>query len=224
MNCKKEQKKTKKKPNKCYFLYDFVKITGAIPVLFWLRLRVIVYGKQNPKKIKGGVLISSNHVSFTDPVLIHCVFWRRRLHCLATKDLYRNKLLTFFFNHMHCIQVDKENFSMNSLHEVCDDLKRDKAVLIFPEGQVNRSGSEMLGLKSGVVLMAYRAKKPILPTYIVTPEKPHQRRTVLVGDPIHVHELVGKMPSMEDFERVSAYLREKELELRNHYYEKENKQ
>lgn len=209
----KNKRKPKKKINKCYFLYDFVKITGAIPTLFWLRPKVVVCGKQKPTKMKGGVLISSNHISFTDPVLLHCAFWRRRLHCLATKDLYRNKFLSFFFKHIHCIQVDKENFSVNSLHEVCDCLKREKAVLIFPEGQVNRSEQEMLGVKSGVVLMAYLAKKPVLPVYIVKPEKPHYRRKVLVGDPIYIHELVGKTPSMDDFNRASEYLREKELEL-----------
>jgi 1-acyl-sn-glycerol-3-phosphate acyltransferase len=186
-----------------------------------MRPKTIIYGKNNPHKIKGGVLISSNHVSFTDPILVHCAFGRRRLHCLATKDLYRNKILTFFFTHMHCIQVDKENFSINSLHQVCDDLKNDKAVLIFPEGQVNRTGEEMLGFKSGVVLMAYRTKKPILPVYIVKPEKKRSRRTILIGDPVYIHELVGKMPSMEDFERAGAYLREKELELINHYHQGE---
>lgn len=217
MNLTNKQTKKRKK-RKTNFLYDFVKVTGAIPALIWMRAKIIRVGESKPKKVKGGVLITSNHVSFVDPVLLHCALWYRRLHFLATKDLFDTKLKDFFFRHMNCIMVDKENFSVDSFHDVCSDLKANKAVVIFPEGQVNRTNEEMLSFKSGAVLMAYKSNKPILPICLIKTQKWYHRHVVLVGDPIDVRSICGDRPSLEDFKKASDYLREREMELMNYYH------
>ena len=200
------------------FFYDFVKVTGAIPALIWIRPKVIHIGQKCPK---GGVLISSNHPTFMDPITILTSFPWRRLHSLVTKDLYKNKLMTFMLTCMHCIQVDKDNFSMASFHEVVDRLKDGKAVVIFPEGQVNQGdGREVQTFKSGAILMAHRAGAPILPVYIVKREKWYRTQRVVVGEPFDVKSAVGLIPSMEKMNAVTEQLREKELELKRFYEEK----
>ena len=216
MNSKSEQKK-KRQSN---FFYDFVKITGALPTLLWMRPKILKINKNVPKRIKGGVLIASNHISFLDPITIHCAFWYRRLHSLATKDLYNTPRKTRFFNAMHCIMVDKENFHMDTFHNVCDRLKEEKAVVIFPEGTVNREGEEVRSFKSGAILMAYSSRKPIVPVYLVKTKHWYNRRVIIIGEPINVNELCGKIPSMEAIDKVCSYLREKESELLEFYHEK----
>ena len=206
----KDKEKKKKQGN---FLYDFIKVTGALPALCWLRPKVLYIGEK--KKIKGGVLIASNHVTFTDPLAVLTTFWYRRLNCIATKDLYKNKLLSFIFDKMHCIQVDKENFNMSTFHEVCKRLQEDKAVVVFPEGQVNKS-KELLTFKSGAILMAYKAKKPILPIYLHKPEKWYSRRVVVIGEPIKVNESGALLPSMQEINRINALLEKKEKELQEY--------
>ncbi len=213
---KSNSQRPKKKIGK-YFLYDFVKITSALPALVWLRPKVYRLDGKKPEKIKGGVLISANHMSFEDPIIILITFWYRRVASLATKDLYKNKLLHFMFNCMHCIQVDKQNFSMSSLHAVFEYLSEDKAVLIFPEGGVNLQNTEMNSFKSGAVLMAHRTKKPILPVYLVKPEKWYHRRRVIIGEPFDVATALGDRPTMQAMARVSEELRQKELELCEYY-------
>jgi len=209
------EKKLKKKKRPGNFLYDFVKITGAIPVLLWMRPKIVFLSKR-AKRLKGAVLVASNHTSLTDPVLIHCALWKRRLSCLATKDLYRTPLLTFFFEKMHCIQVDKENFSMNSFHAVTDELMHGRAVVIFPEGQVNHDDRAVMTFKSGAMLMAHKAGAPILPVYMKKAHHWYERRKVIVGEPIDTAELLGERPSMRDMNAASAYLRERELELKQY--------
>ena len=76
------------------FWYDFVKITGLLPGLLMIRPKVIRTGGKCPR---GGVLISSNHPTFLDPITLLTAFPWRRLHSLVTKDLYKNKLMTFIF-------------------------------------------------------------------------------------------------------------------------------
>jgi 1-acyl-sn-glycerol-3-phosphate acyltransferase len=170
---------------------------------------------------KGGVLISSNHPTFMDPITLLTAFPWRRLHCLVTKDLYKNKLMTFMLERMHCIRVDKDNFSMASFHETVDRLKEGKAVVIFPEGQVNQGdGREVQAFKSGAILMAHRASAPILPVYIVKREKWYRAQRVVIGEPFDVKSAVGLIPSVDKMNAVSEQLREKELELKRYYEEK----
>ena len=205
----------KKKKRQCNFLYDFVKITGAVPILCWMRPKIIYASGKRPK-VKGGVLIASNHVGLTDPILIHCAFWRRRLNCIATKDLYNTKTKEWFFNQMHCIMVDKQNFNMRTFHVVCERLSEEKAVVIFPEGGLNHTHS-LMAFKSGAILMAYKAKKPVLPVYINETTKWTQRRVVVVGDPIYFNETSNNLPSMAEITRINNVLQEKEVELMEIY-------
>ena len=200
------------------FFYDFVKITGAIPALIWIRPKVIHIGEKCPK---GGVLISSNHPTFVDPITLLTAFPWRRLHSLVTKDLYKNKLMTFMLSCMHCIQVDMDNFNMASFHTTVERLQNGKAVVIFPEGQVNQGdGREVQAFKSGAILMAHRANVPILPVYIVKREKWYRTQRVVIGEPFDVKSAVGLIPSVDKMNDVSEQLREKELELKRYYEEK----
>ena len=219
MNSEKNLKDNKQKKNKKYgnFYYDFVKVTGALPVLLWMRPKILrPYGK---KKLKGGVLISANHRSYLDPIIVHCAFSGRRLHSLATKDLFNTKLKSAFFNRMHCIEVDKDNFTLSAFHEIVTRLKDGKAVVIFPEGQINTSqnANSLLTFKSGAALMAHKSAAPILPVYIVKREKWYQRQRIVVGEPVDIRAMVGDTPTMADFSRVSEYLRDKEMELMEYY-------
>ena len=210
------ENKSKKKKKINYFWYDFVKVTGVLPTLLWMRPKVYHVGDPKSHRIKGGALVISNHVSFMDPIMLHCVLWRRRLHCLATKDLYRAKFMRLLLNLVNCIQVDKENFSMSSFHTVIDRLKAGCAVLIFPEGQVNPE-EEMLTFKSGAVLMAHRGGVPILPVYVTRRDKWYKRSIAVVGDPIDVCGMCGRIPTMEEMKAVSDCVRDRELELMRFY-------
>ncbi len=200
------------------FMYFFVKMTGALPSLLYFRPKVIHQGDTKGLDRKGGVLITANHRTFFDPVLIYCVFWRRNLFTLATSELYKTKLKSWFFTGVNCIPVDKSNFSVQSFHAVSDCLNADRGVLIFPEGGVNRDESvKMMAFKSGAVLMAYNAKKPILPVFIVPREKWYHRSVVIIGEPVDVCAICGDKPSMAAFDQVSELLRTRELTLENSY-------
>lgn len=222
MNSEKNLKEKKKKRSGIVynFCYDFVKITGAIPTLLWMRPKIL-YPFGRPR-MRGAMLVSANHRSFLDPVIVHCTFKGRRLHCLATKELYNTKIKERFFNLMHCIKTDKENFSLSAFHDVIERLQEGKVVVIFPEGQVNLGKEErpdggLSPFKSGAALMAHKSGAPILPIYIVKREKWYQRQTVVVGKPIDVCAILGKMPSLEALTQVSEELRNMELELFVYY-------
>jgi len=215
LSTKSKAKDSKKKLGE-NLVYDFVKVTGLIPAMIIMRPRIIHVGKH--KSLRGGYLASANHCSFLDPIFLQCVFWKRRSYSLATKDLYKNKFMTWLLKHVHCIQVDKENFSLNSFHEVTKQLKRGKPVIIFPEGQVNLASKDMLAFKTGIILMANTAKAPIVPVYLVRPKKWYSKRVALIGDPINISELCGRMPTMDDLNRAADFVQQKQRELEEYYY------
>ena len=218
-----KENKVKKKKRESNFVYNFVKVTGAIPALLWLRPTVVRINKNVPKRFKKGVLIAPNHVSFVDPLLAHTVFWYRRVYALATKDLFDTPLKNKFFTAMKCIKVDKDNFHMSSFRVVCDCLKEEKAVLVFPEGRVNTEEKAPVGYKSGIVVMAHLNKKPIVPVYFVHGKHWYNRRIAIIGEPIDVGELCGAVPSMDEIEKASEYIRQKEMELMEYYHKRFDK-
>ena len=187
-------------------------------MLLFFRPKKIRVSHTKPDKIKGAALISANHMSFLDPIIVNCVFWRRRVRFLATKDLYSTKLKAWFFNSLHCIEVDKENFSMRSMHEVCDALQNGEAISIFPEGMVNRDEQKgVLSFKWGAALMATKGNAPIVPVYLIKRKHWYHRQVVVLGDPIDLKEVCGEKPTLADLQKASEYLHEKEEALAEYY-------
>ena len=163
-------------------------------------------------------MLCANHNSLTDPILIQCVFWYRTINSLAHSVFFSTPLLKFFFTNVKCIAVDKENFGMESFHTARERLDAGEPVLIFSEGGLNSdTENELQSLKSGVVLMAHRTDSPIIPIYIVPIKKWYQRRTVLIGQPIHTREILGDRPSMAAIEELTALLHVKETELKTRF-------
>ena len=217
MNSEKNLKNRRKRDKIGYNLvYDFVKVTGAIPTLLYVRPKAY-YPEGKPSK-RGAMLLSSNHVTFLDPILIHTVFPLRRINSLATKELYKNKFMTNFLTFCHCIMVDKQNFSMSALHDILDRLNQGKLVVIFPEGQVNtEEQNSVMTFKSGVILMAYKSGAPVIPIYIVKREKWYHRQEIVIGGAVDIRAMVGAVPSMQEINAAGEYLRQKEFELKSFY-------
>ena len=167
MNSKDSKRKPHKplKPPKTYIIYDFMKVTGCIPALLIIRPKIHYLSERSPKKIKGAMLVSCNHTTFIDPMILLVVFWRRRLLAVATKDLFDTWLKDFAFNQMHCIKVDKENFTLEAYKNICGALNTGHLVSIYPEGEIHNSNEGLLNFKTGVVHMARRGNAPILPVF-----------------------------------------------------------
>ena len=213
-------KDKRKKSNKIKynFWYDFVKVTGLIPALLWIRPKVIRIGEES-KKVKGGVLIASNHVTYVDPIILHCAFVRRRLYSIATKEICKTKIRKFFFSVANCIIIDKENFAMNSLRQICDALKQEKAVVIFPESTINQE-ENVKNYKSGFVLMSLLSKKPILPVCIIKRKHWYNRMKIVIGEPIDASSMCSTIPTMEEMDKVSELIKQKEQEILSTYKDK----
>lgn len=204
------------------FGYEFIKITGGLPIVLWYRIKKIYVNKSQKKILNHQpYLIAPNHIGFTDIMIVANTFWNRRLRFVATKDLYTNKFRHFLFNKLcACIKVDKENVSMKTFKEVKDALNRGHCVPVFPEGTIAKDADSVIEYKSGVVLMSLVSKVPILPIYMEKRTKWYKRQRVVIGEFIDLTKYTtSPIPSMEEIKRLTIILHDEECKLKG-YLEK----
>lgn len=202
----------KEKPDKNFFFYDFVKVTGILPAFLYLLPR-FHYPWGRPS-VKGPVLVISNHSSLWDPVILLCTFVSRRPVFLATADLFSSRLSRWFFEHVHCIEINKEDFSISTFHKVTSELRNGSMVGVFPEGRVHEGSDILEQFKGGVVMMALHGKSDIIPVYVKQRKHWPQRTEIFIGNRIDNPCFEG-IPAMTDINAFSDKLYEIECNLKN---------
>ena len=200
-----------------HILFDIARWSGW-PLLLWFRMKKIYVNKKQKKHIKGGALVVSNHILYSDPMVLHCTFWYRRLHFVVMKELFEKPFPRFIYSHCGCIPVDREKPSLSSLREIVLRLEGGNLVAIFPEGHVSlKNDNPMATFKSGAVLMAFQANVPIIPTYREIRSNIFKRQKIIIGEPINIKELYGDKIGMKEIEEATKLLFEKEQELKKIY-------
>ncbi|MBR2969676.1 MAG: 1-acyl-sn-glycerol-3-phosphate acyltransferase [Clostridia bacterium] len=217
MSSIKEQKKKDNIFSPRYFIYDFIKWTGAIPMALWLRPKVYYAGDKKEIKKQKAVLIMSNHTGMLDPVIMHFAFVYRRLWFLALDNMFKKKFSSWFFRNINCIEIKRENMNIASYKNMIDYLDRDKAVCIFPEGQIETSKGQLQQFKLGITFISILNKTPIIPVYIVRRKNFWHRERIVVGKPVKLYEYCSKIPTMPEIENAGKILYAKEQELKQYY-------
>ena len=195
--------------------YNFVRVTGALPGLIWLRPRLLYENEAARRHIKGGALLISNHVSVLDPVYVMFAVWYRRVRFVCLKEFFEGRLRSLIFRLARCIPIDRENVSVDTLREIVGALKQGEIVTVFPEGHINGSGDEVESFKSGAVLMSVMSGSPIVPIYIQKPKRVLSRLSAVIGEAMDPVALYGKRPTGEQLRAFSELLHARELELQD---------
>ena len=196
-----------------YLIHDFIKITASIPGMIWFRPKWYYESDAARKRIRGGAMIISNHYGKYDPVYLMFAVWYRRHHFICGREFFDGKW-RFLFKSFLCIPVDRQNFSINSLREISEELLRGSLVTIFPEGHINTSESGMASFKTGMVLMALQGKAPIIPVYVQPRKHFYSRLRVAIGEPIDITAKYGTRPKLSEIQMIADDVRTKEEQLR----------
>ena len=199
-----------------YLFFDFVRLTAS-PGLLLYRPKVIYISEKAKanKKMKGGNLIISNHITMVDPMFLMIGLWRRRHHFVATKELFAGKFKHMLFTKgFKCICIDRDNFSFASFKEITDNLKVGNIVTMFPEGRVNLSKEGVQAFKNGAVMMALRSGAPIIPVYIRRRKHWFSRLIIGMGEPIDPKDFkTGPVLTIDDVNKASQFLYQQEKQL-----------
>lgn len=135
---------------------------------------------------KGKVIVTSNHFSNIDSI-IYFVQFRKFFRFLGKKELAKNKLSAWFFKHMGMIMVDRKNMSVTTYKEIMANLKKNRAVFIYPEGTRNKSEDDNLqDVKNGVILFASKGECDIVPMVLYKRPRIFRKNYILVGEPLKI--------------------------------------
>jgi 1-acyl-sn-glycerol-3-phosphate acyltransferase len=170
----------------------------------------------------GGAMLLSTHQSVMDPVLVGLIA-NRRLNYLARKTLFKNAAFAFLIRVLDAIEIDRDRGGLSGLKEMLKRLKRDEAVLMFPEGTRSVDG-ELGTLKPGFIPIARRSEVPLVPIAIVGAYHclPRGSRlptcrpiSVVVGEPLRkeVYELMTDSELLTAMQARLAVLHTRGIEL-----------
>ena len=202
----------------------FVKLTGWIPQLLVLRLKVFYEDKSvQSKKIKGGAIVVSNHNAVLDFAVMMYVFWRRTLRCVVAEIMYqKNVFFSLFLRMIGSIKVDRDAHDFSFIEKSAEVLKKGGVVEIYPEGRIptKEDTERPLEFKPSAVYLALETGAPIIPVYNAR-RGFKGRGNVIIGKPIYVRELYDdNLTEKQNIENLNNTLRGKIIELGKELEEK----
>ncbi|MBF0709797.1 MULTISPECIES: 1-acyl-sn-glycerol-3-phosphate acyltransferase [unclassified Gemella] len=147
----------------------------------------------NKEKLENasGVVLSGNHTSNHDPVLIYTLF-DKATRFIAKEELFKIPILKNLLEKLEVIPVKRGSFDRACIAAAVNGLKSGQNIGIFPEGTRSKSKDLKLGEgHSGVSLISSRAGANVL-TFAIIPKK-HFRLfseiKIVIGDEINVTSL-----------------------------------
>ncbi len=109
----------------------------------------------------GALLIVANHLSWFDPMLLGVIL-RRRVWFFTKVEVFRWPIVGWICRATGQIPVHRGASDRAALEQALAYLREGKALVIFPEGTVERQ-EQMIPAHSGVAMLALRSGATILP-------------------------------------------------------------
>ncbi len=176
--------------------YRFCRMLCVVASRVLYRLRI--EGRENVPS-SGGLLIVSNHQSHLDPVFVGVGVGRRNMASIARAGLFKNPLLRLLLRGLGSISLKQDEGDAGAIRTAITELKKGRAMLIFPEGSRSPDGN-VHEFKRGTWLLLSRSGCTVLPAAVEgafyawprTRSVPHlfgHRCAVAFGEPIPFDDL-----------------------------------
>lgn len=171
-----------------------------------------VTGEEHLSALKNGAIVTCNHFSaFDNYVVFHCIrkaLPKKYLYKIIREGNYTNfpGLYGFLFRNCNTLPLSSNRRTMiNFMSAVNTHLKNGESILIYPEQGMWWNYRKPRPFKVGGFKMAYRAKVPVLPTFITMTDDerldgdgyPIQRFTLHIMPPIYPDETLGEKVGAE---------------------------
>ena len=125
-------------------------------------------------RVKGGLIVASNHRSFLDPFVIGGALpWRRPLNYVAKVELFERRWQGWVLSRLGALPIRRGESDEDAIETSRLVVERGGVVCIFPEGTRIRSGS-LAAPKRGVGHLALQTGAPVIPAAVLGTE--HVRR------------------------------------------------
>ncbi|HEY8778480.1 MAG TPA: 1-acyl-sn-glycerol-3-phosphate acyltransferase, partial [Solirubrobacterales bacterium] len=138
---------------------------GLVQPTLWIWLRLSKGGRKHAR-VKGALIVASNHRSFLDPFVIGASLpWRKPMCYVAKRELFEKRWQGWLLSRCGAFPIRRGESDEDAMATSRMVLERGGTVCIFPEGTRIRSGS--LGTpKRGVGRLALQTGAPVLPVAV----------------------------------------------------------
>ncbi len=154
-------------------------------ILCYLPLKILfpikVVGKENLMKSKA--ILCCNHQSNIDFIPIYYAA-KTKVFALCKKELYSNKIKSWFYKQMRTIPINRKNPELSSIKKCLNVLKDNKNLLIFPQG-TRATTEEVNGIKQGIAMFALKSGAPIIPMVYLKKNRIFRRNKLVIGKPMY---------------------------------------
>jgi glycerol-3-phosphate dehydrogenase (NAD(P)+) len=125
-------------------------------------------------RVKGGLIVASNHRSFLDPFVIgSCLPWRRPMNYVAKVELFQHRWQGWILSRLGAFPIRRGESDEDGMETARLVVERGGTVCIFPEGTRIRTGA-LAAPRRGVGRLALQTGTPVIPTAVLGTE--HVRR------------------------------------------------
>jgi 1-acyl-sn-glycerol-3-phosphate acyltransferase len=138
----------------------------------------------------GGCILASNHMGYSDPVLLG-LSQKRRLYFMAKSELFRRKLFSALIRALGAFPVERGTLDNKAIKTGEDLISDGEIMTIFIEGGRTKTG-ELMRPRSGCALVAQNMQVPVIPaciTIVGNPKNPFAKRIVHFGKPLSPEQL-----------------------------------
>jgi glycerol-3-phosphate O-acyltransferase / dihydroxyacetone phosphate acyltransferase len=208
-------------------IYSFLKLLFRAAIFLFYR-RLTVDGRQY-FKLKGPLLVASNHPNTLMDALAVAIFLRHRIGFVGNASLFRDKRMAAILRFLHVIPIYRpedlkpgEQMGLNddSFRKIYEYLAQPGILLIFPEG-TSLVGKTLREMRTGIarIALGYEAKRDfqggirILPVSLNYSSSTHFRTRLHINynEPIDVAEYAA---AYKEDERATVRAITHELEER----------
>ncbi len=121
-------------------------------------------------RVKGGLIVASNHRSFLDPFAVGgCLPWRRPMNYVAKVELFERRWQGWILSRLGAFPIRRGESDEESMQTARQIVERGGAVCIFPEGTRTRRGT-LSRPRRGVGRLALQTGAPVIPTAVLGTE------------------------------------------------------
>jgi 1-acyl-sn-glycerol-3-phosphate acyltransferase len=118
-----------------------------------------------PDSAKESAVIVCNHCSSVDPFFLQvCV--NRPMHWMVAREYCEHRSFKWFLKQAEVIPVNRGGIDTASTKSAIRLAAEGGVVGMFPEGRINQTEDFMLPVRPGALLVALKARVPIVPCYI----------------------------------------------------------
>ena len=157
-------------------------------------MRIKVIGAENVPKT-GGVILSGNHTSNNDPIIL-AVSQKRSIAFMAKDSIFKIPIFGFVLKCAGIFPVKRGTGDIGAVKKAIEILKNGNMLSLFPEGKRNKTGEILAPFQSGAALIACKSDAVIVPVGIVGKYRLFSKITIIYNRPIDPKDY-GEKPDIK---------------------------